>query len=120
MAHSVRSIGAKSPHDAYYYYWGKELHAVRSGPWKLHFPHAYRSLGGKAGVDGKPAPYKELKCGLELYNLETDIGESTDLSANHPEVVTRLTQLADKIRAELGDSLTQKSGTELRPAGKLD
>ncbi len=71
-------------------------------------------------MDGKPAPYKELKCGLELYNLETDIGESTDLSANHPEVVTRLTQLADKIRAELGDSLTQKSGTELRPAGKLD
>ena len=45
---------AKSPHDAYYYYWGKELHAVRSGPWKLHFPHPYRSLKSP-GKDGCPA-----------------------------------------------------------------
>ena len=42
--------GAKSPHEAYYFYWGRELQAVRSGKWKLHFPHAYRTpQGGRQG-----------------------------------------------------------------------
>ncbi len=63
-----------TPHDAYYYYWGKELHAVRSGPWKLHFPHEYRTLV-KPGNSGQPGPYKQVKCELELYNLDNDIGE---------------------------------------------
>jgi arylsulfatase A-like enzyme len=31
--------GAKCPHEAYYYYWNNALEAIRSGPWKLHFPH---------------------------------------------------------------------------------
>ncbi|HEX6984247.1 MAG TPA: sulfatase, partial [Planctomycetaceae bacterium] len=34
--------GARSPHEAFFYYWGDALHAVRSGDWKLHFPHDYR------------------------------------------------------------------------------
>jgi len=28
--------GARSPHDAYFYYFNNDLHAVRSGEWKLH------------------------------------------------------------------------------------
>ncbi len=44
--------GAKSPHEAFYFYWGPELQAVRSGRWKLHFPHAYRSLAGPGGHGG--------------------------------------------------------------------
>ena len=35
---------APAPHDALYFYWGGELHAVRSGRWKLHLPHPYASL----------------------------------------------------------------------------
>ena len=35
---------AASPHDALYFYWGTELHAIRSGRWKLHLPHPYQSL----------------------------------------------------------------------------
>jgi arylsulfatase A len=50
--------GVKSPHEALYFYWGQELQAVRSGRWKLHFPHEYRSLDGKpGGSGGKPGPY---------------------------------------------------------------
>ena len=111
---------ATSPREAFYYYWGNELHAVRSGPWKLHFPHEYRSLKGPPGKDGTPGPYQQLKCGLELYNLDQDIGESKDVASEHPEVAKRLQSLADKIRSELGDSLTKVVGTEIRPAGKLD
>jgi len=110
---------ATSPHEAFYYYWGKELHAVRSGPWKLHFPHQYRSLQGAPGQDGKPGPYQQLECGLELYNLDQDIGETHDVAAENPHVVSRLQALADKIRSQLGDSLTHVTGSEIRPAGEL-
>lgn len=109
-----------SPRDAYYYYWGRELHAVRSGPWKLHFPHEYRSLAGKPGQDGQPGPYKNLTCQLELYNLETDIGEKTNVIAEHADVVEKLKHIADRARSELGDALTKATGPEVRPAGKLD
>ncbi|MEZ6149911.1 MAG: sulfatase [Pirellulaceae bacterium] len=110
---------AISPHEAFYYYWSNELHAVRSGPWKLHFPHSYRSLKGKPGRDGMPAPYQQLECGLELYNLDEDVGETRNVAAEHPEVVARLQKLADSMRGELGDSLNQIIGSEVRPAGKL-
>ncbi|MCI0459580.1 MAG: sulfatase [Gemmataceae bacterium] len=98
--------GAKSPQEAYYFYWGKHLQGVRSGSWKLYFPHTYRTLaGGPGGKDGKPAPYKQAQAGLELYNLETDIGEKTNVADRHPEVVLRLQALAQRARADLGDEV---------------
>src|SRR5438874_8046416 len=72
--------GAKSPHEAYYFYWDRELQAVRSGKWKLHLPHTYRSLEGKrGGKGGKPVPAKERKTPLALYDLEKDPGEKDNL-----------------------------------------
>ena len=101
--------GAKSPHDAYYFYWNNELRAVRSGPWKLYFPHTYQTLvGSEPGKDGKPGPYKEAKVGLELYNLDDDLGERTDVAQRHAEVVRRLQGLADRMGEDLGDALTKK------------
>ena len=49
--------GAKSPHEAYYFYYRRnELQAIRSGRWKLHFPHKYRSMEGRTpGADGRRA-----------------------------------------------------------------
>jgi len=94
--------------------------ALRSRCTKVKGQHTYRSLEGSAGADGKPAPCKELNCGLELFHLDSDIGESTDRAAANPDVVEKLKKLADKIRTELGDGLTKVSGTELRPAGKLE
>jgi arylsulfatase A-like enzyme len=101
--------GAKSPHEAYYFYWNNELHAVRSGPWKLYFPHVYPTLeGSKAGNDGKPGPYKQAKVGIELYNLDSDLSERMDVAGRYPDVVRRLQMLADRMREDLGDSLTKK------------
>ena len=40
---------------------------------------------------------------LSLFNLTTDIGERENVAAENPEVVERLTALADKAREELGD-----------------
>src|SRR5262249_50624509 len=57
--------GAKNPHDAYYFYWDRGLQGVRSGQWKLHFAHDYRTLGGKpGGTGGKPAPYQQARTEL--------------------------------------------------------
>ena len=74
------SPDAKTPHEAFYYYWDYGLEAVRSGPWKLHLPHEYRSLAGAAGKDGQPGPYKQAKTELALYNLADDVGETKDVS----------------------------------------
>jgi hypothetical protein len=101
--------GAKSPHDAYYFYWGNELHGVRSGPWKLYFPHTYRTLQGSVpGNDGKPGPYKMATTDLALYNLDDDLSETTNVLERHPDVVRRLQTLADGMRADLGDALMKK------------
>jgi arylsulfatase A len=115
----MRGGSARSPHEALYFYWGNELHAIRSGRWKLHFPHEYRSLRGEPGKDGLPGPYLQKRTELELYDLETDIGEAKNVAAQHPDVVARLQLLADQARDDLGDSLTGRKGKSVRPAGKL-
>ncbi|MEQ9408161.1 MAG: sulfatase [Fuerstiella sp.] len=110
--------GAESPHEAYYFYYGKQLQAVRSGRWKLHFPHGYRTLAGKPGGSGGiPSNYEQDRIGLALFDLSSDIGEQHDVADQHPDVVRRLQQLGDRMRAELGDSNRQGSGN--RAAGRL-
>ena len=111
--------GARSPHDALYFYWGGELQAMRSGKWKLHFPHRYRSLRDKPGSDGTPGPYVQLEIGLALFDMEADIGETTNLADRHPDVVKRLTALANRMREELGDSATKTKGKNAREPGRL-
>ncbi len=111
--------GARSPHEALFFYWGNHLQAVRSGDWKLHFPHAYRTLAGEPGSGGKPGPYRQAEIELALFNLLDDIGENTDVASEHPEVVQRLQNLADKIRKDLGDSGTGDAGQSRREPGRL-
>jgi arylsulfatase A-like enzyme len=73
--------GAKSPHEAFYYFAGGvgNLDAVRSGPWK------YRLLPEKA-----------------LYDLGNDIGETTDVASANPGVVKRMETLIEKMDKDLG------------------
>lgn len=103
-----------SPHDALYFYWGDALHAVRSGRWKLHLPHPYRHTVA-AGHGGKPGPTEERGIGLSLYDLEADPGERRDVADRHPDVVARLQRVAGQARTQLGDSLTGRSGRDVRP-----
>jgi arylsulfatase A len=85
----------KSPHDGLYFYWGEDLQAIRSGKWKLHFPHTYRTLSGRpGGSGGQPVPYDQAKTEFALYDLETDIGEKNNLLEQHPEIVEKLKMMA--------------------------
>jgi len=111
--------GAQSPHEAFWCYYNQELRGVRDRQWKLVFPHKYRSLNGKpAGRDGRPKPYTDLRTAQALYDLKSDVGETTDVATDHPEIVARLEREAEKARAALGDKLTGQTGSEVRPAGK--
>jgi len=111
--------GATAPRDVFYYYWDNQLRAVRSGPWKLHFPHRYRSLADAGGTDGKPVRYVQREIGLALFNLDEDVGEAVDVSARYPAVVKRLEALAEKARDDLGDGATRRPGQNVRPAGTV-
>ncbi|MBM4050155.1 MAG: sulfatase [Planctomycetes bacterium] len=114
--HDIRPLmlgqpGAKSRYDeiGFFYYFMHQLQAVRSGPWKLCLPleNKWMSLGGKT------APSLAA-----LYNLREDISETREVSAQHPDVVKRLTALAEKAREDLGD--LNREGKGQRPAGWVD
>jgi arylsulfatase len=108
-----------NPRDHLFYYYGKQLQAVRQGKWKLHFPHGYRSYEGvEPGKGGLPGPYAHSKTGLELYDLENDIGEKHDVAEKYPDVVERLTALGERARKEMGDK--ELVGEEVRPPGRID
>jgi len=103
---------AKSPQEAYYFYYGNQLQAVRSGKWKLHFPHGYRTMAGRpGGKGGIPTNYSQAKIGLSLFDLEKDIGETTDLKDKFPEITARLSALGKAFHTNL-----QKTK---RPSGRL-
>jgi len=97
---------AKSPHEAFYYYQMDQLQAVRSGKWKLHLP-----LKNKKQILRKDIPDSPL----QLYDLEADIGETSNIADRHPDVVKRLLVLAEKARDDLGD--VGRKGKNQRPAG---
>jgi arylsulfatase len=115
--------GAKNPHEAYYFWYEQnQLQAVVSGDgrWKLQLPHKYRTLAGQpGGRGGRPAKYQQRQIAKpELYDLQADLGETTDVAAEHPEEVARLLALAEHARGELGDSLTHRAGSQQRAAGQ--
>jgi arylsulfatase A-like enzyme len=107
--------GAKGQ-DAYFIYWERELQAVRSGPWKLHFSHDFVKPN-PPGTGGRPGKYATPKIKRSLFNLADDPRETNDVADKNPEVVQRLTSLAEKARSELGDSATGQKGSGVRPAG---
>jgi arylsulfatase A-like enzyme len=94
---------ARTPYKELFYYFEGQLGAVRAGDWKL-------VLKRKRGRE-------QISPGL--YNLARDIGEQNDLSRQHPEIVRRLTALADKCRRDIGDTVTGVTGKNVRPAGRV-
>jgi arylsulfatase len=127
--------------DEFWYYSGKELHAVRQGKWKLHVPHEYLTVAGEPGRGGKPSEWGRLKplsieisgirgiasrhgyrvenIGLSLFDLEQDPGETKNVAAEHPEIVERLMKQLAAARDDLGDELTGIAARNARPAGDV-
>ena len=90
--------GAKSPHEAFFFYCYTHLQAVRSGKWKLVLPRPARPPW--CGWSARMVDAVEE---LSLYDLEADIAERHNVADQHPEVVARLMRLIEKAREDLGD-----------------
>ncbi|MDG2175781.1 MAG: sulfatase [Gammaproteobacteria bacterium] len=109
-----------NPHEAYFFYFAdNELQGVRYQQWKLVYPHSYQGVNPQtAGQDGVMGTYQPLVLeNIALYNLESDPGETTNVSADHPDVIATIELLAEEMRADLGDSLRGMEGPGRRPIG---
>ena len=100
-------LGLAPPHDdrpdpdrTFVYIQDGTLEAIRQGRWKLHVRKRQREL-------------------TELYDLVDDVSETTDVSADHPDVVERLQQALDVHRHDLGDEATGTHGAGARPIGRV-
>ena len=90
--------GARSPHEAYFFYCYTHLQAVRSGKWKLVVPRPARPPWCSWSARMVDAVEE-----LSLYDLDADVAETRNVAAQHPDVVKRLTALIEKARDDLGD-----------------
>jgi arylsulfatase A-like enzyme len=112
--------GASSPHEKFFYFFAGQLQAVRSGKWKLHIPHRYGTLtGGEAGSGGAMGRTAEARIELALFDLERDVGETTNVIDEHPKVVPGLLTFIKQGRAELGDRLIDTPGSGAREPGRV-
>lgn len=68
------------------------MFALRDGKWKLVFGNG---SGGRQQPRGKPfqKPY-------QLFDLETDLSETTNVADRHPEIVARMTEMLEQLRGE--------------------
>ena len=88
--------GAKTPYEVFYYHDRNQLQAVRSGPWKLFLPLE----------EFKSHPHFAPGQGSEplLFNVVEDIGSTTNLAAERPDIVERLTALAEAGKQDLANT----------------
>jgi len=110
--------GARSPYEAFFYYQGRNLQAVRSGKWKLHVPHSYQSIkGARLATPTFAGEYSPAQIGLELFDPQNDVGETKNVAAEHPDIVKRLEALIEEAREDLGDG--ERKGKNVRDPGGL-
>ncbi len=81
----------RSPRQEMFYWTQGELHAVRSGPWKLHVRMREPVNYGRAVVPEQP----------ELYHVERDISEASNVAGQHPEIVVRLLAMLKAHEADI-------------------
>ena len=98
----------KPAREAHYYFNGYSLQAIRQGQWKLALTPQNDGMGQGIPADARGDSPR-------LYNLDQDIGERSDVSAEHPDVVRKLAALAAKMDAEIGG----KNPKSRRPAGEV-
>ncbi len=91
----ITGKSTESARDTFYYYVKGNLHAVRQGKWKLALPSRERHYGYAPDLKPVTTP--------ELYDLESDVSEATDVSGRFPEVARSLLTLATRVRTDLGD-----------------
>ena len=101
----------QSPHEALFYFKGNRLEAVRSGAWKLAIVDQIED-----GIDKRKKPSTKTFA-PKLFNLEVDVGETTDVTDQHPDVVKRLQGYLQQMDKDLG---VTGRGPGVRPSGRVN
>ena len=96
-------VGDGHPPDdrSFFFIGGGSIEAVRVGRWKLHVRKGANEM-------------------CELYDLDTDIGETADLSDAYPDIVAALFERIESGRADIGDEATGTVGLGTRPIGRVE
>ena len=81
-----------APTEAFYYFLGEDLEAVREGRWK--YRHTPRRDDGSRTDDAPPV--------AELYDLDVDPAEKYNIAERHPDVVERLSTRLQRFAEEIG------------------
>lgn len=105
-----------SPREVFYYYYTKNnLKAIRYKNWKLVFPHPTQTYEmNELGQNREKGKSSTKKVPLALYDLSHDQGERYDVKGSFPEMVKKLSELAEVAREDMGDDLTNRPGKNLR------
>jgi len=94
-----------------YFTGGAVIGAIRQGDWKLFLTSPTKPKAGK-GKGGKAAPKSDEVSALALFDLAQDPAETTNVAAQHPEVVAKLRVLAQEREQEIQ--------AQRRPAGDIE
>jgi arylsulfatase A-like enzyme len=107
--------GAISPTEDFFFYRGWDLEAIRSGKWKLHLPHGYNNVvkSDSGNVHGRLNIKSQID--LALFDLSNDIGETSNIANDNPEIVKSLLSKIEVMKADLGDS--EETGSGKRSSG---
>lgn len=108
---------ARSPHKVFYYFKGLKLEAIRRGSWKLHLAVIEQIDGDKNRPLDRKQPATNPAPQQQLFDVQHDVGETTNLAAEHPEIVSELMTLAEEIDRDLG---TQNIGPGCRALGQVE
>lgn len=103
--------GAPAVRDTHLYFDRTELGAIRQGDWKLFLASPTKGKG-KEGKEAKAAPKADDVPALALFDLANDPAETTNVAAQHPDIVARLQAEAKKRGVEIK--------ANRRPAGVLE
>ena len=97
----VDKPGAVNPHDFYAFSTADKFEGVISGDghWKLHVPHAYRTLV-EVGNNGKPGKFRQAKIDLSLFDMEKDPFETINVVEKFPDVASRMKMYAEQHRKQ--------------------
>ncbi len=105
-------------HDELVWSDGRDSWVVRKGKWKLarNIGWVHSTYKLKDGVAYSSEEYYVFPGGTLLFDLDQDIGETTNLAEKYPEIVDELEEVYAKWRLQMSDPRTRDGKIKEKPS----